>query len=163
MRGEMLGGLKPLRTFRTASLAVSGSALLSSCSPLDRLWQCPEGDQIRASELIDIEVGRLVRASQARFDKFRPYSSVAEFYDVNPACCFLSRSSSYDGRVIELPLYSPVEMSIRYRRLREGREPFALRTSQTNPCPSDFEYSERSLDERSYKASLRWKLGWRVR
>lgn len=145
--------------------------LTASCGGFGPFGRCPEGSSISDRELVEAGVRKLVLQSQHRNPEWVRYRSVAEFFERNPDCCSITQPDNYAGEPINLPIGAwsdmpfggTMEYSIRYRRLKSGGAPYAVRSIYVGPCPTHMEEYESPLTSAEYEARRTWRRNWRVR
>ena len=138
---------------------------VTACSHSDARARCAEGMTTSANVLLEHAISKLVLQSQSRTlpaGTIR-YQSLDDFFQRNTDCCFVTKPTGYAGAGFSLPIDDAVEIAIRYRRMEDGPQPYAIRTIAIAPCPANMEESEQRMGRSQYENSHYWRWGWRIR
>ena len=153
-----------MRNVTRVSVALSALTLTTACGGFGPFGRCEEGASISDRALVEIAVRKIVGSSQSPdYPEFVRYRSVADFFERNPDCCFVTRPDNYAGGGFSLPLDGEIEIAIRYRHTQTGDKPYRLRHVAIGPCPTHMEESDQHLTAAEYEASKNWRWNWRVR
>ena len=141
------------------------AVLLTSCSDgFGPFATCPEGDSVSDRELVEVAVDKLVREIRAskRSGEVH-YQSTREFYERNPACCYIEEPSGRAGDELSLPFRDQVRLAIVFRRFEEGDKPYDFQHITIGRCLTHMEESGRLLSEVEFRRLLISKWEWKVR
>lgn len=149
---------------RPAALAAASLAFATAACSDAPLSGCREGSFISDRALLDRAVNQLIEETKA---SARPglvqYESAASFFAGNPNCCHIERPRSYSGGGLALPFREQVTLTIIYRRLEGGQEPYYLRRVAIGPCPADTEEAGYPMSVSQFEQSKAWQRTWRIR
>ena len=143
-----------------------------SCAQIEATGTCSQGSETSDAALAEVALQRLVLESQSSlYPQLVRYRSAGDFRSQNPDCCFLTKPTDYRGGLIQLPIDDSadgpsgggMELAFRYRRMKEGDAPYAIRYVTIGPCPSDMEESTRVMTAEQYEASRSWQWTWRIK
>ena len=114
-------------------------AITSSCSPR-YFASCEMGASTTTRDLILQSVDRIVRSSQlSKETDIVRYRSNAEFFALNPNCCYVYIDKKLSSDEIALPFSGEASIMSYYKKYRHGDHRFYIVNTDMDPCPENFE------------------------